>query len=67
MATSTTAPTNLLMAVCYHGVRCGIMVCLIVPLSCNQWSLGGQCVVLAHFAAAALRASSAIGSIEHGS
>ena len=47
------------MALCYHAVRC--IICLKVPLSSNQGSLGGQGVVLAHLAATALRATIASG------
>ena len=59
VATSITEPTNRLMALCHHTVRCTIIY-FIVPLGRDQRSLGGQRVVLAHFAAAALRAIVAI-------
>ena len=53
-----TEPINRLIAVCNHAVRCSI-ICFIVPLSYQQGSLGSQGVVLAHFAAAALRTTAA--------
>ena len=54
MATDITQPTNRLTALCHHTVRCTI-ICLTVPLSCNQGILGSQGVVLAHFASSTLR------------
>ena len=54
VATGITEPTNRLVALCHHTVR-GTVVDFIVPLSCNQRSLGSQGVVLADFAVAALR------------
>ena len=62
VATDLTQPTKLLIAVCHHAVWCTI-VCCIVQLSCNQGSLGGQGVVLAHFAAATLGATCAIAPV----
>ena len=62
MATDIAEPTDRLVALCHHAVRCTI-ICFIVPLSCNQGSLGSQRVVLAHFAAAALRTAIASGPI----
>ena len=49
-------------ALCHHIVR-STSIAFIVPLSCNQRSLGGQGVVLAHFAPAALRATPASGPL----
>ena len=65
VATGITEPTNRLIALCHHTVRCAI-ICLIVPLGRDQRSLGGQGVVLAHFAAAALGATSAIAPLIDG-
>ena len=48
----------------HHIVRCTV-ICVIVPLSCNQGSLGSQGVVLAHLVAAALRTLTAIASVLH--
>ena len=60
VATDITPPTNSLIALCHHTVRCTI-ICLIVPLSCNQGLLGSQGVVLAHFGTSALRTPRASG------
>ncbi len=62
MATGITVPMSWLIALCHHTVRCAI-ICLIVPLCRHQRSLGSQRVVLAHFAAAALRTTTASGSV----
>ena len=64
MTTGITEPTNTLMALCHHAVRC-TSICFVVPLSCNQGSPGKQRVVLAHSAAAALRTSIAFGPLSH--
>ena len=64
MTTGITEPTNRLIAVCHHAVRCTI-ICFVVPLSCNQGSPGKQGVVLAHFAAAALRTTIASGPLSY--
>ena len=59
VAANITEPTNRLTALGHHGVR-STVVGFTVPLSCDQGSLGRQGIVLAHLAAAALRAASAI-------
>ena len=62
MATGITEPTNRLIALCHHTVRCAIIY-FIVPLSCNQRSIRSQAVVLAHLAPNALGATSAIAPV----
>ena len=62
VATGITEPISRLIALCHHTVRCTIIY-FIVPLSRDQRSLGGQRVVLAHFAAAVLGTTIASGSI----
>ena len=59
VATGITEPSNRLIAVCHHTVRCTIIY-FIVPLSCHQGSIGSQAVVLAHLAPTALGATTAI-------
>ena len=59
MPTHLTEPSNRLTALCDHTVR-PTNIFFIVPMSCNHESLGSQGVVLAHFAAAALRATTAM-------
>ena len=58
-------PTNRLVALCHHAVRCAIIY-FIIPLCRHQRSLGGQTVVLAHFAAAALRTATAVAPVVDG-
>ena len=54
-------PASWLIALCHHSVRSPQgSICFIVPLSCSPWRFGGQTVMLAHLAAAALRAASII-------
>ena len=65
VTTGITEPINRLIALCHHTVRCAVIFC-IVPLSCNQRSLGSQRVMLAHFAAAALRTSPAVAPVVNG-
>ena len=62
VTTDITTPTTYLTAVCYQGFRC-TTVRLIVPLSCHLRSLGDQRVVLACFAATALRTTIAIAPV----
>ena len=64
VATHLTQPTKILMGVCHNTVR-GVTISFTVPLSCNQGSLGCQGVVLAHFAAAALRTPVAIAPVRN--
>ena len=57
-AADLTVPASWLIALCYDSVRSAQgSICLMVPLSCSPWSNGAQAVVLAHLAAAALRAA----------
>ena len=57
-----TQPMNGLLALRNHSVR-GTIILLIVPLSCSRRIFGSHGVVLAHFAAAALRTPTAIGPV----
>ena len=65
VATHLTDPSNSLIALRRHAVR-STSICFIVPLSCHPGSLGCQGVVLAHFAPAALRATSATAPVCNG-
>ena len=64
VATSITEPTNRLIALCHHTVRCTSII-LIVPLSCHQGMHGSQGVVFAHCASTALRAATASGPVSY--
>ena len=64
VATDLAMPASWLIAVGYYSIRSAQgSICLVVPLSCSPWSHNGQAVVLAHLAAAALRAACAPASV----
>ena len=64
VTTGIIVPGSKLMALCHHSIR-GTIILLIVPLSCHRGVLGSQGVVLAHFACAALRTTTAICPTAH--